>query len=424
MAIDIFRPVRSAKIRVYDPEAVTTVSPGERDPLDVGLDPEDIKAIWRSVEAFYRMRLSPSIALCIRHRGEVVLDRTIGHFSGNAPGDPKGEEVLATPDTLYNLFSASKAITAMLVHRLHEDGKIHIDEPVASFIPEFGRHRKHRITIKDLLSHQAGIPAAPTEAVHVEYLADREGLMEAIYDLRPMHRPGMHPAYHALTSGFIFDELVRRVEGEDLRAYMDRIVREPLGFKHLNYGVAPGTVPNVAKNVFTGPEPALVARELIVRALGRPMNVLVDLSNDPLFLTSVVPSANIIGTANEVSRFFEVLLGMGSLDGVRIFNARTVEQAIAPVVKGKFDRILLLPVPYSAGFMLSGDLVGFYGPMTPRAFGHLGFTTCLAWADPERDLTAALMMTGKPFITPELVVWLNIMRTIATRIPRQRELIV
>lgn len=73
--------------------------------------------------------------------------------------------------------------------------------------------------------------------------------------------------------------------------------------------------------------------------------------------------------------------------------------------------------------MLSGDVFGFYGPMTPKAFGHLGFTTCLAWADPERDLSAALMTTGKPFITPELVIWLNIMRTIAARIPRKKELI-
>lgn len=425
MAIDILRPARSIKIRAYDPEAVTTASPEEVDPLDVGLAPGDISAIWRSVETFYRMRLNPSIALCIRHRGRVILDRTIGHFRGNNPADPdETDEVLATPDTLYNLFSASKAVTAMLVHRLHEDGKIHIDEPVATFIPEFGRHRKHRITIKDLLSHQAGIPAAPTQAVRVEYLADREGLMEAIYDLRPLHRPGMHPAYHALTGGFIFDELVRRVEREDLRQYMKRIVCEPLGFEHLNYGVAPEYIDDVAKNVFTGPEPALVARELLLRALGRPMSTLVDLSNDPLFLTSIVPAANIIATANEVSRFFEILLGKGNLDGKRIFNARTVAQATAPVVKGKFDRMLFLPVPYSAGFMLSGDLVGFYGPMTPRAFGHLGFTTCLAWADPERDLSAALMTTGKPFITPELVVWLNIMRTIAMRIPRRRELIV
>lgn len=424
MAIDILRPARSIKIRAHEPEAVTTRSPNEIDPRDVGLDPEDVRAIWRSVEGFYRMRLNPSIALCIRHRGQVILDRAIGHFSGNEPGDPEdAEAVLATPDTLYNLFSGSKAITAMLVHRLHEEGKIHIDEPVATFIPEFAKHRKHRITIKDLLSHRAGIPAAPIQAVRVEYLADREALMEAIYDLRPIHKPGMHPAYHALTGGFIFDELARRVVGEDLREYMRRTVCEPLGFKNLNYGVGQDETHLVARNVFTGPEPAFLAKDLLIRALGRPMSVLVDLSNDPLFLTSIVPAANIIGTANEVSRFFEILLGKGTLDGVRVFKARTVDQAITPVVKGKFDRILFMPVPYSAGFMLSGDVFGFYGPMTPKAFGHLGFTTCLAWADPERDLSAALMTTGKPFITPELVIWLNIMRTIAARIPRKKELI-
>ena len=408
------------RVRAFDPEAVTRIaSAREVAPETAGLRKSDIDAIWSSVVMYYRRRLNPAIQLCIRRGGKVVLDRSIGHRVGNAPTDPPDAPLeLATPDTLFNFFSGSKAMAAMLVHLLHEQGLIHIDEPVATFIPEFGRHRKHRITVKEVLSHHAGIPAAPTESMNLDYLADEGRLLEAICDLRPVHRPGMHPAYHALTGGFIFAEIIKRVTGGDARAYLTKYIREPLGFKDLNFGVAPKDLDRVAMNAFTGPEPAWPAQDLLIRALGKPMRELVELSNDPRFLTAIVPAGNVIATANEVSRFFEILLNKGTLDGVRVFQSRTVEAATKPVVRGKIDRMLFLPVPYSSGFMLSGRHVGFYGPNTPQAFGHLGFTNVLGWADPERDVSACLMTSGKPFITAELLVWMNVMRTIAAHIPR------
>jgi CubicO group peptidase (beta-lactamase class C family) len=407
------------RVAEFDPEAVTRVSSAEVAPETVGLRQSDVDAIWSSVVTYYKRRLNPAMQLCVRRGGKVLIDRSIGHRVGNAPTDPPdAPREIATPETLFNFFSGSKAITAMLVHLLHEQGLIHIDEPVATFIPEFARHRKHRITVKDVLSHHAGIPAAPTESINLDYLGDSERLLEAICDLRPVHRPGMHPAYHALTGGFVFGEIVKRVTGADIRAYITKHIREPLGFSHLNYGVAPGDLDRVAMNAFTGPEPAWPAHDLLMRALGKPMRELVDISNDPRFLTGLVPAGNIIATANEVSRFFEILLNMGTLDGVKVFNARTVAQATRPVVRGKIDRMLFLPVPYSAGFMLSGKQIGFYGPSTPEAFGHLGFTNVLGWADPDRDLAACFMTSGKPFITAELLIWMNVMRTIAARVPR------
>jgi len=75
---------------------------------------------------------------------------------------------------------------------------------------------------------------------------------------------------------------------------------------------------------------------------------------------------------------------------------------------------------YGLGFMLGGERLSFYGPGTPAAFGHLGFTNVLAYADPERELSVAFMNTGKPFITPLLLVWRLAIRAIAQRIPRHR----
>src|SRR5690606_37047718 len=211
------------RVAEFDPEAVTRVSPLEVAPETAGLRKSDIDVIWSSVVTYYKRRLNPAMQICIRRGGKVVLDRSIEHRVGNAPTDlPDAPREIATPDTLFNFFSGSKAITAMLVHLLHEQGLIHIDEPVATFIPEFARHRKHRITVKDVLSHHAGIPAAPTESVNLDYLADECRLLESICDLHPGHRPRMHSSYHALTGGFIFGEIIKRVTGADIRAYITK----------------------------------------------------------------------------------------------------------------------------------------------------------------------------------------------------------
>ena len=82
------------------------------------------------------------------------------------------------------------------------------------------------------------------------------------------------------------------------------------------------------------------------------------------------------------------------------------------------DRVILLPLRYSMGFMLGGRRLSFYGPATPRAFGHLGFTNVLYWADPERDLSVAFLNSGKPMFTPEALAWFAVMRTISHRVPR------
>src|SRR5205823_7554561 len=102
-------------------------------------------------------------------------DRAIGHASGNGPGDrPGAPKVLATPDTPFCIFSASKAITAMVVHLLDQRGLIHIDDRVCEYIPEFAKHGKDAITIAHVLSHRAGVPNIPRDALDLRYIDDRE----------------------------------------------------------------------------------------------------------------------------------------------------------------------------------------------------------------------------------------------------------
>ena len=413
------RGLRSRRSRRFDPEEVSAKGAPEIDPASVGLAPDAVEAIWSAVVDFSRTGFHPALGLCIRRRGQVILDRTIGHTRGNAPGDPRDAELVrATPDTLFNFFSGSKSVTAMLVHLLAQRGELHVDEPLATFIPEFGRHGKERITIRDLLAHRGGIPAAPTQVADLDMLAQPERILEMIYELELSYEPGTVPAYHAVTSGFVFAELIRRVSGSDIRAFLDREISEPLGMTHFNYGVPKGRLGEAAHDACTGPKLIWPLRDIFKRSLGVSVEELIELSNDPRFRTGVIPSANLFGTANDICRFFELLVSGGSYEGTRIFSESTVRRAVAPQTPRQIDRMILLPMSYSMGFMLGTDPVGLYGFRCGRAFGHVGLSNILAWADPERDISVALMNSGKPFFAPETAYWPEIVRRISTRIPR------
>jgi CubicO group peptidase (beta-lactamase class C family) len=413
------RGLTSRRVRVFDPEEVTVKGLPEVEPSSVGLAPDTVEAIWSAVVDFYRTGFHPALGLCIRRRGEVILDRTIGHARGNAPNDPPDAELVrATPQTLFNFFSGSKSVTAMLVHLLAEREAIHVDEPVATFIPEFGLHGKDRVSIRDLLTHRGGIPAAPTEVADLDMLRDPDRILEMIYDLRPSYKPGTVPAYHAVTSGFVFAELIKRVAGMSIHDFLDREISKPLGMTHLNYGLPEDRLDEAAIDACTGPRLIWPLKDIFKRSLGISVEELIVLSNDPRFRTAVIPSANLFGTCDDICRFFELLVSGGTLDGIRVFSESTVRRAIEPQTPWQLDRMILLPMSYSMGFMLGTDPVGLYGFRCGKAFGHVGLSNILAWADPERDISVALMNSGKPLFALDTAYWPEIVRRISTRIPR------
>lgn len=407
------------KVRVYPASEVQSRDETtEVDPREVGLDQAAIEGMWASAVALYNTGLHPAISLCVRRRGKVILDRAIGHTRGNAPGDDeRTPKELATPRTLFNLYSASKAVTAMLVHLLDERGLLHLDDPVAEYLPEFGRKGKEWVTMRHILTHTAGIPAVPGEHVDLDLIADPWKVVELLCDTKPVSIPGRQIAYHALTGGYIIGAVIERIVGRDIRSFLKSEVGDPLGFEHLSYGVPLADVRKVAENAFTGPPTIPPYSWVLERALGVDIHTACSMSNDPRFLTAIIPSGNVIATANEGSRFFQLLLNGGELDGVRVFDRRTVQRAVAEQSYLKVDSTLGLPVRYGMGFMLGSKWVSFYGHDTPHAFGHIGFTCVVAWADPDRQISACLMTSGKPLITLDQLVWLNIPRTIARLCP-------
>ena len=391
--------------------AEVTMRAPEVDPRRVGVDRAGVEAIWSAVERFYKTGLQPALQLCVRRRGEVLIDRAIGHAAGNGPADPPdARKQLLTTDTPFCLFSASKAVTAMVVHLLDQQHLLHVNDPVSEYVPEFAKHGKQRVTIEHVLTHRAGIPNMPPEEMKLDNLAKPERIVQLLCDAEPTWPPGRRLAYHAITGGFILAEVVKRVTGKSIRAVLEAEILKPLGFRWMNYGVKPHDVSKVARNYFSGPRPLPPFAALSRRALGVEFTDVPELANDPRYLTAIVPAGNVVSNAHELSRFYQLLLNEGELDGIRIFEPRTIHRATSEQSYLEFDLTLSVPTRYSMGFMLGG--FGFYGPDTPQAYGHLGFINIVAWADPERQVAAALTNSGKPLFLPEIYFLYDIMRQI------------
>jgi CubicO group peptidase (beta-lactamase class C family) len=401
-----------------DLDAVTSFGAKER-PVRGGMSDEAVERIWAAALELYRSGVHPAVQVCVRREGVVVLDRAIGHARGNGPHDPpQAHKELATPATPFVIYSGSKALTAFVIHMLHERGELNISHHVCHYIPEYGRNGKREITIAHLLAHRAGVPALPREALDLERAEDREFRMRMLCDAKPFARPGRFLAYHAVSGGYILREIVERVTGREMREVLAQEILDPLRFRWTNFGVAAKDVPKVALNYATGFPVAPPLSLVVSRALGVPFDEVTRTSNDPRFLTATVPSANVVTTANELSRFYEIFRRGGELKGVRVMSPEAVRDAITEQSHLEVDLSLGFPTRFSYGLMLGARLISLYGPDTQHAFGHLGFTNILAWADPQRALSCAVITNGKPLLYPELPHFFRLMQRITAGAPK------
>jgi len=409
------------RVRIpFVPEEVTTRNKdAEADPREVGMSLDGARRIWDAVGRLYRTGLYPAVAFCLRRRGRVVLDGAIGHARGNGPQDAPGTALIpATPSTLFPIFSASKAVTAIVIHLLNERGLVHLDDAVCEYIPEFGNHGKEWITIRHVLTHRAGIPTLPGVDVDLDLLLQPAKIIERLCEATPVWTPGRRLAYHALTGGFVLGEIVHRVTGRDIRRFLREEILDPLHFDAMDYGAAPEMLPDLAESVFTGYPIAFPLSWVVRRAIGVPFQQACEIANDPRFLTAIIPAGNVIATANEASRFFQLLLSGGELDGVRVLEGRTLRRVASEQSYLEVDLTLGFPVRYGLGMMLGAKRVSLFGPDTEKAFGHLGFTNVVTCADPERETALCLMTSGKPFIAPEVWRVYDVMRQVVRHCPK------
>ncbi len=385
-----------------------------------GLSPAAVERIWDAIRHWYAAGLQPAVQVCLRHDGRVVLNRAIGHAWGNGPTDsPDAEPIPVTVATPYCVYSAAKAITTTVVHMLVERGAFSLDDRVCDYLPNYTGHGKERTTIRHVMTHSAGVPLATGPRPDLRRMNDSDYAREKLGELKPIHRPGLVHIYHGVTWGPLVREIVSAATGRNIREILATEILQPLGFRWTNYGVAEADVPLVAPSHATGkPLPAPLAAAMKA-ALGGSMQKIVPFSNSPMFLTSVVPSSSTVSTAEELSRFAEILCRGGELDGIRVLRPETLRAATRECRRLRPDVATgLMPIRWGTGYMLGSARFGPFGRNAPEAFGHTGLTNIAVWADPTRRLSVGLVSSGKPGRHPEAGRYTAVLDRINAEIPR------
>jgi CubicO group peptidase (beta-lactamase class C family) len=335
-------------------------------------------------------------ALAVHVDGHAVVDLWGGHADAarTRPWDR---------DTIVNLYSVGKAVTAVCALRLVEAGRLDLDAPVARYCPEFAAAGKARVLVRHLLTHQAGLPAV-ARALPPGAWRDRDAMTAALAAQAPWWEPGTGHGYHVNTQGFLIGEVVRRVTGQTLGTYLREHLAGPAGIDFF-IGVGPELDGRCADVV---PRPASPEDDALRRQLGVDPATLSGLAlmrvnayrnppgvsgtevvNTRAWRAAEVPSTNGHGHARAVARLFSALAGDGGLDGVHVLSPAIVAEAAREQVHGD-DLVLERPTRFGLGFQLTMAERPL-GP-GPRAFGHFGAGGSLGFADPDARVALGYAM--------------------------------
>ena len=395
-----------------DLSQIIHIMPDEVFAGEVGLNESAKENIWSAVEQLYKTGTQPAISMCLRKNGKVLLHRSIGHASGNGPADNEATpKVVAQADMPVCLYSASKAVTALVMHKMAEQGAVNLLDPVSFYLPEFAKNGKANITLHQVLSHRGGIPGLPRN-VPLETIYDVDKAWELLCESKPITVDGSKLAYHAITGGFVFQQVVKKVMGVSIQEYLDQHFRQPMGMKYFTYGLDKEYQPDAATNYATGPNPPFPLSLLVKRALGASFSEAAEISNDYRWMDTCLPAANIYASAEEISRFYQMLLNRGEWNGKQILQPETVIRAVHPYGEFTFDRTMMIPMRYSAGLMLGANPVGMWGRNTENAYGHIGLINKMCWADPDRDIAVSILTTGLALVSHHIPYLMKLMHVI------------
>lgn len=321
-------------------------------------------------------------ALCIQIGGETVIDL----WAGTA--DKDGEQLWHT-DTLVNLFSCTKTFTGVTALQLVEEGKLELDVPVARYWPAFSAAGKESITLRQLLSHRAGLPAL-RELMPPEALYDWQVMVDALAAEAPWWTPGEGHGYAAITYGWLVGELIRRADGRSAGQSIMARTAQPLGLD-FHVGLADEEfyrVAHVARS--KGNLGDAAAQRLLqammkepasmsTRAFTNPPSIMTS-TNKPQWRRMEQPAANGHGNARSLAGFYS-----GLLDG-RLLESEMLAELTREHSLGE-DKTLRTQTRLGLGCMLDQPYVpnATYG-LGPKAFGHPGAGGSIGFADPDCEV--------------------------------------
>lgn len=300
-------------------------------------------------------------------------------------------------DTLQLVLSTTKGAMAICVARLVAAGLLSYGDRVADHWPEFAANGKGEITVAQVLSHQAGVPYVDAALTFEEVMAI-DPIVAALAAQAPMWEPGTAHGYHALTSGWLAGELVRRVDGRTLGTYFAEEIVQPLGLEFW-IGLPESEEPRVSRLVQAPPPSDPVARAALTKMIGPGTMGFKSLTLDGIVSgagaqsfngraihATEMPAANGITTARSLARMYAATVG--AVDGVRLLDDDTVAMASAEAVNGR-DACLGVTSRFGMGFMLDGEMMHL---LSPTAFGHPGAGGSLGYADPQSNVGYGYVM--------------------------------
>jgi CubicO group peptidase (beta-lactamase class C family) len=342
---------------------------------------------WENFEKFGEL----GAAVSIWQNGKPLIDLYGGYRDAR-------REKPWTGDTLVLVWSATKGIGSTCVLHALQEHNIGLERPVAEFWPEFGQAGKDKITVAQLLSHQAGLCALDQRVDVLRY----DAVIQALESQKPLWAPGTAHGYHARTFGFLLDELVRRIAGKTLSNYWHDNFAQPLNLdfwiglpEKENLRVATVSAAKSGKP----PEPKQFYTDLVTRGtLARKTFIspyglhAISKMNHPAIRGQPIVSFGGIGSASALAKFYSLLANGGKFDGQTFFSEKTIAWMTTMLANG-IDRVFQIPTAFSAGFMKdSQDTARRMFGRSLTAFGHPGAGGSHAFADPENKIALAYVM--------------------------------
>ncbi|MFI6462566.1 serine hydrolase domain-containing protein [Streptomyces sp. NPDC050528] len=364
--------------------------------MDVnGVVAEGFEPVRDAFEANFEARGDRGAAVTVYRHGHRVVNLWAGtkDVDGTAPWEQ---------DTAQIVRSATKGVAAAVLLLLAQRGELDLDAPVGEYWPEYKAAGKEHTLVWHLLAHRAGVPVLD-RPLTPEQAADPVLSATAMAAQAPVWEPGADHGYHAQTYSWLTGELVRRVTGRSIGAWIADEIAGPVG-ADLWVGLPEseaGRVGRVAQlEAVTSDTGVLRTRpkrsvseayanpdSLTRRAFGA-ITPMPD-ENDPAYRAAVLPASNGIATADGLARFYASLIG--EVDGgVRLFTPETVQLARAERSSGP-DRTLVITTRFGLGYMLHGSASPL---LSEGSFGHPGRGGALGFADPESGIAFGYVTNG------------------------------
>jgi CubicO group peptidase (beta-lactamase class C family) len=338
-----------------------------------------MKNPFERVEQLFREQQAhgafPGGQLVVRRRGQVLCDLAVGLACVERAGQ---REIEVTPETRFQIMSASKPFAGLAIALLEEGGQLDVHLPVARYFPEFAQGGKADVTVLDVLTHRSGLVFEEL-GKHAEWWRDWDRVVRALAEARPKYRRGTL-AYSPGGFGWVLAEIVRRISGQTLQDFLlSRLPAELSGVRFLD----PSQRDRVARSYWLGPKKLMLAGHDIAADFEQ-------LNNGYTAIEACVPGAGMLATARELSAFYQLLV-----DGGRdVIGKRTLERYVTPQTFG-FERELKIPLRLGRGFGLGSLGPSPYGWWNTRpCFGHAGGFGVLGFADPRSGVAAAIVTNG------------------------------